>query len=1221
MTTVFTAATSLIGEGVHLVGHFQGLVTVEGVRPLGTGLELQVRRADGQLDETILSTDEVEVLLAQVAAQTAPLPLADPHRLRLLVESARIRLAYAYDRHFAVSLSGIRTLPHQIEAVYLKMLPQPRLRFLLADDPGAGKTIMAGLLLKEMKLREAIERVLILVPAPLTIQWQDELLRFFGESFQIIHSGNDQQQLINLWQRENQVISSMDYAKQDTVRERVWQQRWDLVILDEAHKCSAYTRRRTHRAADPSTSLRTRVDKTKRYQLAERLVDRADHVLLLTATPHHGDDDRFGHFVRLIDPDVFPEPHRLGEQARAIRRDILNLAGDSPWALRRLKEGLRDLEGRRLFPDRHAHTVTFQLNAEEFALYKAVTAYINEFLPRGVGRQAASVALTRTVLQRRLASSTRAIYESVRRRLEKQRRLLEELQALPPQERVRYLERLRGQLTDEELDEDDLDEEARDQLTDEFTAAVELEQLRMEVATLRDLVEQARRVRDHAPDSKLAALQECLTRAHTSATLSTGFTELQDGRGKLLVFTEHRDTLAHLREHLARWGYSTCEIHGGMNPHQRKAAQEQFRTQRQICVATEAAGEGINLQFCHLIINYDLPWNPTRLEQRMGRIHRIGQERDVYVFNFVAEQSQDGQPVIEGRILKRLLDKLEQMRDALGRERVYDVIGEVLSLNQVNLPEMLREAAYDPRRLDEYLDQIDRLDPARLQQYEEATGIALARAHVDFSAFQQANFEAEERRLMPEYVARQFLAAAEEVGLRIEQRADGLLRVPYVPQDLRSERLEAVRRLGKPESSYRKVTFQKAHLEQDQHLDAVLTGPGHALYATVDEKLNERLASLQGRTAIFMDGMATAPYWIHFLEMEIRGEPTVGASGTVYAELLAVADRNGAYEFLSPDVLHDLTPRSNPSTVLRTGPPSNLVLSGANVYPPIPSLRLRSGQASLEAVTDFVKASYQLAKRQDVQAKRHHYAQVVREYLEKSFQARIYAAEQRVMGLRAREMGGEKDVALARQQAERDLEDLHRARQDRLAGLDRLAIARSGPVRHLASVWVLPPDQVSDVLTEAEAAIRSLRSVQVWPEDVETRRRIELAAMQVVMDYERQRGWEPFDISDQRGPGFDIRSLGPADPATGHRRVRRIEVKGRVGGQPVRLTVNEWLNARQLGGTYWLYVVWDPVEPGAEPVCVPDPAHTLEHAAREVRVLSGYEVPAEAVDQAAEALQ
>jgi len=567
--------STLVGRRVHLPGHFAEPVQVEAVRPLGAGYELRVRRTSDQLEETILSTEECQALVA-VGPETTTPPPVDPRRLRLLVESARIRLAYAYDPHFAVSLSGIRTLPHQIEAVYEKMLPQPRLRFLLADDPGAGKTIMAGLLLKEMKLRQAIERILILVPAPLTIQWQDELLRFFGETFQIIHSGNDQQQLINLWQRESQVIASMDYAKQESVRERVWQQRWDVVVIDEAHKCSAYTKRRSGRSPE--------AEKTKRYQLAERLVNRADHVLLLTATPHHGDDDRFGHFVRLIDPDLFPPPHRLGDQARAIRRNILRLGEDSPWALRRLKENLRDAQGRRLFTDRHTHTVTFCLNAEEFALYKAVTAYINQFLPRGVGRQKASVALTRTVFQRRLASSTRAIYESMHRRLEKQQRLLEELEALPPHERARYLEALRDRLTDVELEEGDLDEAARDRLTDEFTAALALEHLRMEVAALRDLVEQARRVREHAPDSKLATLRETLAHAQ--------FTELRDGRGKLLIFTEHRDTLAHLREHLDRWGYSTCAIHGGMNPRQRRAAQEAFRTTSQICVATEAAGEG-----------------------------------------------------------------------------------------------------------------------------------------------------------------------------------------------------------------------------------------------------------------------------------------------------------------------------------------------------------------------------------------------------------------------------------------------------------------------------------------------------------------------------------------------------------------------------------------------------------------------------------------------------
>ena len=241
--------TPQLGCRISLPGHFDVPVTLEDLRALGAdgsgGYECRVRLPDGTLEEAVVSRDEAMAVFDAQGGdpkEVAAAKPADPEKLRLLVESARIRLAYAYDRQFAVSLSGIRTLPHQIEAVYRRMLPQPRLRFLLADDPGAGKTIMAGLLIKELKLREAIDRCLILVPAPLTIQWQDELLRFFNEPFQIVHSANDQQQLLNPWERETQVVASLDYAKQGTVRERVWQQRWDLVIIDEAHKCSAWTR-------------------------------------------------------------------------------------------------------------------------------------------------------------------------------------------------------------------------------------------------------------------------------------------------------------------------------------------------------------------------------------------------------------------------------------------------------------------------------------------------------------------------------------------------------------------------------------------------------------------------------------------------------------------------------------------------------------------------------------------------------------------------------------------------------------------------------------------------------------------------------------------------------------------------------------------------------------------------------------------------------------------
>ena len=1129
---------------------------------------MRVRLANGELDETVLSADDLSRLQAngsQVSSGRSP---ADAEKLRLLVESTRIRLAYAYDHQFAVSLSGIRTLPHQIEAVYLKMLPQPRLRFLLADDPGAGKTIMAGLLVKELKLRQAIDRCLILVPAPLTIQWQDELLRFFGETFQIVNSANDQQQLLNLWEREPQVIASIDYAKQDAVRERVWQQRWDLVIIDEAHKCSAYTKRATGRSDE--------VERTKRYQLAERLSDQCDNLLMLTATPHHGDDDRFAHFIRLLDRDLFPEPHRLGPAARDIRRDILRLGEDCPWSLRRLKEDLKDAGGRRLFPNRQVGTVSFNLSAAEYAIYQAVSAYINEYLPQTTGRRRNSVALARTVFQRRLASSTRAIHESLMRRRKKLQELLDDLNAMSPAERTRRLAQLQGQLADAEQDEDDLDEAARDVLADDATAAVELDQLRAEVAALGDLIARVVRVRESGRDSKLVALRDCLQQAE--------FQELRDGRGKLLVFTEHRDTLNHLREHLENWGYSTCEIHGGMNPHQRKQAQEEFRTSSQICVATEAAGEGINLQFCHLLVNYDLPWNPTRLEQRLGRIHRIGQLRDVHAFNFVATSSEDGEPVIEGRILERLLDKLERMRTAMG-DRVFDVIGEVLSLNKVNLPEMLRDVAYEPSGLDSHLDLIERIDPGTLEQYEQATGIALARAHVHFASFAKANLEAEERRLMPRYVESHFLAAAREVGLRPENRADGLWRIDRVAADLRSERLTAVQRLGKPAQFYRKLTFYKAHLEQNNHLDAVLLGPGHPLYAAVEEKLQQALQDTRGQAGVFMDPASDAPYRLHFFEMTIRGQTVSGAPAKLHAELVAVREEADSiagsgqrYSAVPADALIDLAAHPSPPEQL-----PNLDHSPA---------------------ADYVKTTIQMERCRKTQEERERYTSIARDYLEKSFQARIRAAQNRVMALRAREQD-ETEVALARQRAERDLEDLQHTQEQRLEGAARLRVARHGPVVHVASCLVTPSNMAADDVAGGEV-------------DADLRRRVELAAEDVVVAYEEAQGRECERVGHEK-IGFDIRSLAPPDAQTGYldpvAGVRRIEVKGRQHGGTIRLTTNEWYKAQQLGDTYWLYVVWDPLDnPDPVPLMVQNPAKRLDHAKQEVVAARYYDFSAEAIE-------
>lgn len=1138
---------TLKNKKILLPTHFTEPVEVEVIIKINDHFKLTVRRSDGYLEEIFLSNEDLNEI--QIISTDEHKPV-NPEILALLVESYRIRNAYSYDPYFAVSLSGIQTLPHQIEAVYGKMLPQPRLRFLLADDPGAGKTIMAGLLIKELKMRWGIEKILIIVPANLRIQWQDDLLRFFNEYFMIVDAELDRQQAVNIWQRENQIIVSIDYAKQLEVRERVWHQNWDIVIVDEAHKCSASTKKRSDRSPERET--------TKRYQLVEKLSLRPNHLLLLTATPHYGDDDRFSHFLRLLDPDVFPEPHKFQNEINKIRR-LLFPDKNNPWILRRLKEDLCDLQGRPLFTKRHTATVSFRITLEEYELYEAVTDYLNRFLAlKGTGRVRQSIALTRTVFQRRLASSSYAIYETLKRRLQRQREFLDELESLPPSERKKLLEKRRGLAIDEERDDSDLDEQDNDKLTDEFTTASEINEIREEIEYLKELVEKARVVYERAPDTKLNKLKECLER--------TEFAELRDGRGKLLIFTEHKDTLFYLKKHIESWGFTTCEIYGQMDVYQRKKAQEDFRTNAQICIATEAAGEGINLQFCHLVINYDIPWNPARLEQRMGRVHRIGQKRDVYIFNFVADESINGKPIVEGKVLRRLLEKMEKMREALGEDRVYDVIGEILSINKVDLSEILREAAYNPHRLEEYLEIIEHIDPEKLKKYEEMTGIALARAYVDFSGFQRKNFEAEEKRLMPEYVERYFKKSADLLELKVERRADGLLRIPHVPADFRSDSLESVRRFGKPEDKYRKITFHKEHLEKDQHIDAVLLSPGHPLYAVVDEKLMMKLKELKGKYSFLLDLNTTEPYWIHFLEMQIidnKGHP-------IYKELSAVKEtKNREFSVIPTDIIHDLAPL-NENINIQT----NFDIEGAKNY---------------------LMVNRQLEKRKEILSERQNHAKLVREYLEKSFDERIYAFERRIMEARA-EGQSEEDI----NRLENELNDLSRIKEEKLKDVSTLTIVRNGPVSHIASFFVFPPGDVSQFSS--------------FLTDEEEKEKSEIAAMKIVMKFERERGWEPVDVSNSK-LGFDIRSLSPADPKTGYREVRRIEVKGRKKGENIRLTVNEWLKAKQLRNSYWLYIVWNPTDTNYEIITIQDPGNKLEYAAKEIRALSHYEIDGKEIEK------
>ena len=1128
------------GKTVILPGHFVGPVRVEEAQPLGTDniVYLRVRTGKDELRDLPISAEELAAALA--TAVPAKRTTVSPEDFFLLVESARIRLAFAHDPHFAVALTGIDVLPHQLEAVYERMLPQVMLRFLLADDPGAGKTIMAGLLMKELRLRNIVERILVLCPAPLTIQWQDELAQKFDEGFELMTSERVKGTLsTNPWNEYQRCITSIDLAKRPDVREKLLEANWDLVVVDEAHKCSARTDGQ-------------KVTKTHRYQLVERLSPKAERLLLLTATPHQGNADQFSHFLRLLDEDQFIDLER--------DKKVIQLEGN-PWYLRRMKEDLRNFDGERLFTERHARTQPFTLVGAEYELYEEVTEYINDFLPRVTGKRKHVFALTRIVFQRRLASSLAAITSTLGRRYKRLSEMLAELDALPESERAQKLEQFRliEVPVDDEMESDDETDEEQELLIDSAIVAETIERLREEVEELNRLVKLARGTMAIGTEAKLDALKHCLEQ--------TEFAELKDGRGKLLIFTEHKDTLAYLVTNLEAWGYTTTTIHGGLSPQERKLRQIEFQRDAQVCVATEAAGEGINLQFCHLMINYDMPWNPMRLEQRMGRIHRIGQKHDVYVFNFAAENT------IEGMIVARLLAKLEQIKETLG-DRVFDVIGELLKLNEVNFEDLLREAAYNPKDISEYLDEIERIDPERLKEYEKATGIALAKSHVDLAKVRGEDWRSQERRLMPEFVEGFFARASETTGLTLDLRADGLLRAEHVPAMFRSDNLRSVQHLGRPDQRYPKFTFRKEQARESKNLDAELMSPGHRLFAAVDEVLNAKVAGTRQGVARFLDPFSPRPYRLHFYEVEVEGGTVTGnyepATGTL---VTVVEDDTGSLELGAPDILHDLTPTKDKDEI-------------------------ELSEEAADRVRKWVMGNVQHPMTTRAREERVAEAAIRREYLQESFKISIRRAKERWMRFADKVAQGDENLKLTRDNALRDVEALERRRDDKLSALQNIAVVAAGKIEYLGTAVVEP----------TELAGRDMRR------DDEC----ELSAMEHVLAWEREQGWEPTDVSKLHdGSGFDIRSVGPED-ASGQHAVRRIEVKGRAAdNQPVELTPNEWVQAGRHRDTYWLYVVWNAkTEPRL--LRVQDPVRSLRDDVEELKVVNGYRVPAAAIARAAQ---
>src|SRR2546426_7128098 len=587
---------------------------------------------------------------------------SDPANVFLALETKRYRFASLYDPLLAMNASKVDPLPHQIEAVYGRVLKLPRIRFLIADDPGAGKTIMAGLIIKELKLRKLAKRILIVVPGHLKDQWRRELKDRFEENFVTIERGlMDAHYAENVWERENQIITSMDFAKRDEIIASLASGTFDLIVVDEAHKMSAY------RYGDKTV-------KTDRYRLGETLSKSAEpHLLFLTATPHKGDPENFRLFLDLLEPGFFAT-------AEMVKESIKNK--DNPLFVRRMKEDLKNFNGEPLFLPRYVRTLGFTLSIDETALYNEVSRYVKEQYNKALqSDKRRNVAFALVILQRRLASSTYAILRSLERRKKRLEDLLQGVaEPVHPDEETYDAEEV------EDLSEEDRWKE--EQIWETLSVAENRQELQSEVRVIAGLIDKAKAIIQKEIEVKILHLKQ------TMADLMAKFPN-----EKILIFTEAKDTLEYLERKIRSWGYTISTIHGGMRLEERVKAESVFKNQTQVMVATEAAGEGINLQFCHLMINYDIPWNPNRLEQRMGRIHRYGQTREVFVFNLVASNTR------EGKVLTTLFDKLQEIRDALESDKVFDVISEVLYGK--NLSQLLLEAAASARGMDEILKEID----------------------------------------------------------------------------------------------------------------------------------------------------------------------------------------------------------------------------------------------------------------------------------------------------------------------------------------------------------------------------------------------------------------------------------------------------------------------------------------------------------------------------------
>ncbi len=1096
-----------------------GLIPNQVVRIVATewagpdALSIYFKTPDGGLLERMLfRSDEANLSIAESGRPWAF--NSDGEDFKLGVEAYRINLAHLFDPMMAVHTSNVEPLPHQITAVYESMLPRQPLRFVLADDPGAGKTIMAGLLIRELLMRADARRILIVAPGSLVEQWQDEMREKFGTEFKIF--GRD---LIensasgNPFEDAELMIARVDQlARNEDLIEKLQSSSWDLVIVDEAHKLSA-------------NYYGQKVNKTKRFQLGEMLGSITRHFLLMTATPHNGKEEDFQLFMSLLDSDRFYGKFRDG----AHKVDVSDLMR------RMVKEEMLRFDGTHLFPERRAITINYELSPLEASLYGDVTEYVKTEMNRAEqlqdGARKGTVGFALTALQRRLASSPAAIYKSLVRRHRKLKLRVEEEKLIQ-----------RGQLLVQQPnmalpeDPDDLDAEQQETLeetvVDQATAAQTIQELEAEIIILEDLVEKAKRVVHSDRDRKWEELSNLL---QNTAEMK----DEQSRQRKLIIFTEHRDTLEYLADKIRN---SVCNgvqeavvmIHGGVKREERRKVQELFRNDPivRVLIATDAAGEGVNLQNANLMVNYDLPWNPNRLEQRFGRIHRIGQTEVCHLWNMVANGTR------EGDVFQRLFDKLEIERAALGG-RVFDILGEVFE--NKSLKDLLIEAiryGNDPAVRQRLLQAVEgALDTQHLQAIIERNALNedLMDAQRLFKVKEEMD-KAEARKLQPYFIRAFFQQAFTQLGGDLKQREAGRYEISFVPGLIRDrDRLITGRdrRYSEPVlRRYERVCFEKQFVRLQNKVGAPMASlvhAGHPLMQSVTDIMLERHRGKLKQGAVLVDptDMGIEPKLLFIIDHSIK--EGLDNSQTTSRRM----------QFVQIDVQ---------GQAIEAGWAPHLDLQAI-------------GEQDLSIVQDVIQSPW-LANNHESQALAHAAQYLVPEHFEEVKTRRERTVDKTMAAIRDRltkeiqfwsdrydrlrdDLAAGKDVRLNLENVRRTIDDLTSRLQTRLADLQvKRQVISATPVV-VGGALVIPAGLLAQRLGDEQ-----------WSPDAEARSRVERVAMQAVMDAERAMGHQVKDVSALKC-GWDVTSVPQAIDGT-IPTVRHIEVKGRAKGQTtITVTRNE----------------------------------------------------------------